>query len=136
MRSTQTQLRTSPLRPVPLFGEDIEVRGMSVAPDPNDAEAFLFRMRALFGINARAEVLTWLLTHRSGHPARIARETGWYSKSVQSILSDLESSGLVAAQRKQREKQFRLEHERWLHLLRPGAGAAAQAEAEEIRWFS
>lgn len=111
----------------PVYGKEVELRGMSVDPDPNDAESFLFRMRAVFGVNARAEILTWLLTHPSGHPARIARETGWYSKSVQSILNDLESSGLVDAQRSDREKHFRMEREKWLQLLQP---------QEELRWFT
>ena len=112
---------------LPVYGKDIELRGMSVAPDPNDGESFLFRMRAIFGVNARAEVLTWLLTHDSGHPARIARETGWFSKSVQTILNDLESSGLVDAQRSDREKHFRLERGKWLHLLQP---------QENLQWFT
>lgn len=110
-----------------VFDKDLARRGMSLPPDPNDRESFLFRMRAVFGVNARAEVITWLLTHPSGHPALIARETGWYVKSVQTTLNDLESSGLVAAQRKDREKVFQLDRAKWLHLLQP---------EEELHWFT
>ena len=95
---------------------------MSVAPDPTEAESFLFRMRSLFGVNARAEILTWLLTHRSGHPAGIARETGWFSKSVQAILNDLEASGLVYANPQEREKHFGLQPDQWMQLLHPKMG--------------
>jgi hypothetical protein len=112
---------------VPAFAKGIALRGMSYAPDPNDSESFLFRMRAVFGVNTRAEVLTWLLTHASGHPANIARETGWYVKSVQTILNDLESSGLVAAHRTDREKVFQLDRAKWLHLLQPNG---------ELHWFT
>lgn len=96
-----------------------ELRGLSGHPDPRLAESSIFTLRSLWGANARAEVIAWLLTHDSGHPARIARETGWKSKSVQQILNDLEASGLVYANSREREKVFRLDQERWLKWLRP-----------------
>ncbi|MES2658108.1 MAG: hypothetical protein V4689_05790 [Verrucomicrobiota bacterium] len=83
-------------------------RGMSQAPDSARPEAFLLRMRMLFGVNARAEVITWLLTHTDGHAARIARETGWFSKSVQAILNDLEQAGMLIARTEGKRKEVTL----------------------------
>ena len=65
----------------------LDLRGMSQPPDPRARENLLFTLRALLGVNARAEIMTWLLTHDSGHPAAIARDTGYFSKSAQQTLN-------------------------------------------------
>jgi len=85
------------LLPSEVLFEKTAGRGMSQPPDPARAEAFLLRMRLVFGVSARAEVITWLLTHEGGHAAGIARETGWFSKSVQAILNGLEQAGMLVS---------------------------------------
>lgn len=93
-------------------------RGLSLRPDPRNPEAFLFKMRSFFGINARAEVFTWLLlSGRSGHPAWIARETGWGAKTVQVVLNEMAESGLVFLTEGEREKRFRIKQDDWQFLL-------------------
>ncbi len=90
----------------------IELRGMSQSPESSRAANLLCGLRALFGVNARAEIFAWLLTHESGHPAAIARDTGYFSKSVQHTLNEMEYSGHIRSRRHGREKIF------WLN---PGA---------------
>lgn len=104
------------------FGDsDFELRGQSFRPDPAAPEAFLFKMRSFFGINARAEVFTWLLLEsRAGHPAWIARETGWGPKTVQVVLNEMAESGLVHLSEGEREKRFRIEVDHWQFVLPPG----------------
>jgi hypothetical protein len=99
----------------------LELRGMSQSPDPRTRENLLFTMRALLGVNARAEIMTWLLTHDSGHPAAIARSTGYFSKSVQQTLNEMEESGQVLSVRRGREKHFRVHAADWRFLLPPPA---------------
>ncbi len=101
-------------------------RSMSQAPDSARPEAFILRMRMLFGVNARAEVITWLLTHADGHAARIARETGWFSKSVQAILNDLEQAGMLIARTDGKRKEV---------SLHPRCGIWHPALAAPLRWF-
>lgn len=86
------------------------LRGMSQAPDPKKKEAFILRMRQLFGVNARVEILTWLFTHSEGHPAYIARDVAWFPKSVQTILNDLEASALVHSHIDGKRKTYALSH--------------------------
>lgn len=95
----------------------IETRGMSQAPRPDQPATFLFKLRALFGLQSRAEVMAWLLSHEHGHPAEIARQTGNYARSVQVVLNELTNSGLIRSFRLGREKQFSLLHAQWRHLL-------------------
>lgn len=107
------------------FGE--EMRGMSQTPDCERRENFLLRMRLVFGVNARAEVITWLLTHRAGHAARIARDTAWFSKSVQTILNDLEKAGIVIAQPMGKRKEY---------AINPRSTIWHPSFAKELQWLS
>lgn len=101
-------------------------RGMSQHPNCEAPQAFIFRMRALFGVGARPEILTWILTHRSGYPAEIARDCGWFSKSVQTILHDFEHSNLLVS---------RVEGKRRLFSLNPRNSLLHPSIAENLAWF-
>ena len=103
-----------------LLREPLELRAMSQAPDPRNPQNLIFALRALLGVNARAEIIAWLLTHPSGHPAAIARSTGYFSKSVQQILNEMADSGHIGAIRVGREKFFSIPRlDRWQALLLP-----------------
>lgn len=120
-------------RPAPYFKEaepvftkhglmrgSLDLRGMSQPPDPQSRQNLIFTLRALLGVNARAEIMAWLLTHESGHPAAIARSTGYFSKSIQQILNEMAESGQVASIRIGREKHFSFpRREKWRALLCP-----------------
>jgi hypothetical protein len=109
----------------------MERRGLSRPPKPNQPASFLLKMRSLVGRQSRAEVFAWLLTHESGHPAQIARETGYFRGSVQNVLNELELSGHVFATREGREKHFVIQREQWRFLL-----TWAQGETAEFpRWI-
>ncbi len=108
----------------------LEHRGMSQSPEPRVRDNLLFTLRALLGVNARAEIMAWLLTHDSGHPAAIARSTGYFSKSVQQTLNEMEESGQVLSARHGREKHFRVRVNDWLFLLPP----AVDGQSAFPRW--
>ena len=99
----------------------LEQRAMSQPPDPRARENLLLTLRALLGVNARAEIMAWLLCHDSGHPAAIARSTGYFSKSVQQTLNEMEESGQILSVRHGREKHFRVRPQDWRFLLPPPA---------------
>ena len=98
-------------------------RHACLPPSPGRPENLLLTLRSLFGVNARAEIMAWLLTHDSGHPAVIARETGYFSKSIQAALNEMEASGVIVAERAGREKHFRLRKHDWADLFGFGASA-------------
>ncbi len=118
-----------------LMRGSLDLRGMSQPPDPQNLPNLIFTLRALLGVNARAEIMAWLLTHESGHPAAIARSTGYFSKSIQQILNEMAESGLVASIRIGREKHFSVpRREKWQVLLCPATGDAA-AFPEWVDWM-
>jgi hypothetical protein len=73
----------------------LELRGLSRLFNPVKPECTLLRLRSLFGISARAEIILYLLTHAAGHPSHIARETGYSQKNVQDTMLDLSASGMI-----------------------------------------
>ncbi|HPG40237.1 MAG TPA: hypothetical protein PLP19_14695 [bacterium] len=77
----------------------------------------LFRLRALFGNNARADIILYLLTHKTGHPRRIARECYYFQKTVQDALVEMAASGIVRVQSRGKEKHYQLAREDWFQLL-------------------
>jgi len=76
----------------------VRLRGMS-RPVPMDVSTnLLFKLRALFGLGTRPEVIAYLLTHRErgGYPSEVARSTCYSAPSVQQTMADLADSGLIA----------------------------------------
>lgn len=113
----------------------LALRHMSQSPDPQGHENLIFTLRALLGVNARAEIMAWLLTHESGHPAAIARATGYFSKSIQQILNEMADSGQLATIRIGREKHFSLPHRaEWQALVCP-AVKAPEAFPRWVDWM-
>lgn len=118
-------------KPVPFFGEpdprfarfrllrsEWKPRGECRLPSPDRAPNLVLVLRALFGMNARAEIMAWLLTHESGHPAAIARATGYFSKSIQTTLNEMEASGQIRSSRDGREKNYWLNRADWRFLIK------------------
>ena len=94
-----------------------EPRAVCQLPRADRPGNLLCTLRALFGVNARAEIMAWLLTHESGHPAAIATDTGYFSKSIQVTLNEMEQSCHVRSERDGREKKFRLNRQDWSFLI-------------------
>lgn len=110
----------------------VELRGMSLPPRPDQPATFLFKLRALFGMQSRAEVIAWLLANEHGHPAEIARQTCYFRSSIPGILNDLAASGHVGAIRIGREKHFSiLRNDDWRFLL---TWKPAEAFPQWINW--
>ena len=95
----------------------VELRGMSRSPDPHLRSNLLMKLRALIGVNARSEILLYLLTHTSGHPGEIARASGYFRKTVQDALNAMELSGHVHSHRHGREKHFWINADEWQFLI-------------------
>ncbi len=132
---------TKPKKTDPIFAKHglfrgvLDLRGMSQTPDSEKPQNLIFTLRALLGVNARAEIMAWLLTHESGHPAAIARSTGYFSKSIQHILNEMLESGQVSSMRIGREKHFSVPHrKRWQALLCPATDDAGEYP-EWIDWI-
>jgi hypothetical protein len=65
-------------------------------------------MRALFGLNARCDVLTYLALDETGHPRQVARELYYSQKAIHDVMTDMACSGVVHSSRGARERTFRI----------------------------
>ncbi|MCK5862858.1 MAG: hypothetical protein KAH38_10255, partial [Candidatus Hydrogenedentes bacterium] len=72
------------------------------------AGSLLLRMRALLGVNARCEILLYLMIHTTGYPSEIAAETHYAQKTVHDALNDMVISGYLSSKRKRRERLCRV----------------------------
>lgn len=83
-------------------------RNYSRAFPPDAPQCFLLKLRALFGVNTRCDVLAYLTMNRSGHPGEIARETYYSQKAIHEVMTDLASSGFVQSAKLGRKRIFRI----------------------------
>lgn len=95
----------------------IKLRGLSSHVPVDSVPALILRLRSLFGLNARAEVVAYLLARQSGHPTEMAKELAYSQPSLFQICKEMAGSALLFAQSHGREKRYRLDRERWMAFL-------------------
>ena len=76
-----------------------------------------FRLRGLFGVTSRSEILLFLLTHPRAHPSLIARQTHYAQPPVAKAMAELATSGLIAERRIDRTREYGLDTPAWLRFL-------------------
>jgi hypothetical protein len=74
-------------------------------------------MRALFGIGSRAEIVLFLVTHRRGHPRRVARQINYAQPPVAKAMADMAQAGFLAERRTAREVEYSLAMAAWRRFL-------------------
>jgi hypothetical protein len=85
----------------------------------NGGSNFLIRLRALFGVNARCEILAFLLDRGYSHPHEVARQTHYFVKTVQDAMVQMRLSGLVTVRSEAGKKIYGLDKSAWSPLLFP-----------------
>lgn len=98
--------------------------GKSRAPTALLPASVAIRLRLMFGVGSRAEVLRYLLTSGTTAPtSRVAEVAGYARRNVSEALSDLSSAGLIVATHRGRRRFWRADLELWGHLLRASSSA-------------
>jgi len=86
----------------------INLRGYSQSFDLQSPACLLLRLRALLGINARAEILCLLASVKEMHPSEAARITSYYQKTIQTTLVEMAQSGVILTRTSKKEKFYKL----------------------------
>jgi len=91
--------------------------------------ALAFRLRLLFGVGARAEVVRYLLTtdRPESSVAEVARAAGFGKRNVADALGALSSSGVIGRLSRGNEHRFAIDAGRWSGLLQVAAGDLPRA---------
>ena len=99
----------------PLFQEagfiraPVHLRELSGRPDPRSPACLRFRLRAMAGIGARSEVLTYLATHEWAHGRLIAERSTYGQAQVAAYLVSLFEAGIVERREEGRRVLYRLD---------------------------
>lgn len=124
-----------------LLRPKFEKRGHA-RPFPREGmAALLLRLRALFGVNLRCEILCLLGSADEVHPSRVARLIGRDPRSTQIVLAEMVHSGVVGVRTCDREKKYALAPDVLDPLLRPGGptpwvNSVPLFRALEIIWLA
>jgi hypothetical protein len=102
-----------------LLRGQIKLRGYSQPFPSQGMPSLLLRLRALLGVNARCELLCLLGAVNEIHPSDIARQTGYFPRTVQNALVEMARSGVVRVRSTNREKRYWLQAGVFDSLLRP-----------------
>lgn len=91
----------------------------SASPDLRLPINFAFRMRAILGVGARAEVARVLLTVEAPDMSlqAIAASCGFTKRNVQEAASTLRAGGFASSRTLGNEQRFKMPREPWLQLL-------------------
>ncbi len=91
-----------------LLRNPVMPRNLSQPFSPDALQCLLLKLRALFGVNTRCDVLAYLAMNRSGHPREIARETYYSQKAIHEVMTELAASGFVQSVKLGRKRVFRI----------------------------
>jgi hypothetical protein len=88
--------------PLPTFGKEdphflaaglsrspVTLRGLSMPPPIEAPPCLILKLRALFGLDPRAEVVSYLLTHPIAGTRELARATAYAPSTIHTVLSRL-----------------------------------------------
>lgn len=119
-----------PLRPDRNFGEvglsrqEYVSRGAVSEFRADHSANLIMKLRTLFGVSSRCELIAYLMTHSEGNPTEIADAAGYSAKTIYNAVSEMYLSGTLFKRTKGRETLFRLDMEPWKALLSPGCSPA------------
>lgn len=106
----------------------IKLRGHAQPFPAKGMPSLLLRLRALLGVNARCELLCLLGAALEIHPSGIARQTGYFPRTVQNALSEMAWSGVVQVRSTKRQKMYWLQSGVLDPLLKP--------EGNPVPWYN
>lgn len=108
-----------------LLKPDTPPSGKSRFPDTERPINFAFRLRSLFGLGSRAEVVRYLITFsETAVPAQsIADAAGYAKRNVNETLTALVASGTVTTFEVGNERRYLLNRAHWDQLLNVQPGA-------------
>lgn len=98
----------------------VELRGQSMPFPSTGIPSLLMRLRALVGLSARCEILCVLGASIEVHPSEVARQTGYFDRTVQNAMLEMARSGVVSVRTERRRKMYWLNPGVLDELLRPG----------------
>ena len=92
-------------------------RGVAEAFRPERAANLILRLRAFLGVNARCEVLGYLLINQTGSPRAIASDCYFFPATISKTMAEMERSGFLTSRTEGRRRIYSLIPETWSQLF-------------------
>ncbi len=77
----------------------------------------ILKLRAIFGVNSRSEVISFLLTHEEANATEIASATSYFSKTIYNTLGEMHFSGKLSRRVIGRETLYSMLDDSWETFL-------------------
>ncbi len=84
---------------------------------PEHSANLLLRLRAFLGVNARCEIIAYLLLNGRGSPRAMSRRCGYFPATVSKAMAEMDSSGYLVSNVEGRHRYYTLNTDSWQHLL-------------------
>ena len=105
------------------------LRGQSQRMPAWTPTSLILKCRALFGVNIRADVFAWLVTHGHGTAGGLARELGYSQRRVQDTLMEMQLAELFQTRFDGNRREYSLDANKgWQFLF--------EATSERAAWFN
>ena len=112
-----------------LARDRFEERGIAGPFRPERTANLILKLRALLGVNARCEILGYLLLNHAGSPRAMASDCYFFPATVSKAMAEMGRSGFLVSRTEGRRKLYHLVPETWSRLL-----LADDARPEWINW--
>jgi len=100
-----------------LARDRFEERGVAETFRPERTANLILRLRAFLGVNARCEVLGYLLINRTGSPRAIASDCYFFPATISKTMAEMERSGFLVSRTEGRRRLYSLIPETWSQLF-------------------
>jgi hypothetical protein len=100
-----------------LLRDRYEARGVVQAFRPEPVANLVMRLRAFLGVNARCEIVTYLLLNDQGSPSSLARDAYYYPLTISKAMAEMRASGYLTSRLNGRRRDHRLVPGGWRDLL-------------------
>ena len=97
--------------------ERFEERGVAQPFRPEPPSNLLLRLRALLGVNARCEILQFLLLNDRGSPRAMAKDCYYFPATISKAMAEMNQSGYVISRTEGRHRFYKLVPDTWKELF-------------------
>ncbi len=100
-----------------LLRDKYEPRGVVQKFRPEPVANLILRLRAFLGVNARCEIIAYLLLNEQGSPGSLARDAYYFPFTISKAMAEMRDSGYLISRINGRRRDHRLVPETWRELL-------------------
>ncbi len=96
---------------------NFELRNMTTLIQTENEQCIFLKMRFLFGLNIRSDIISYLLIDNYKHPSYIAKNLYYTQKGVQDNLVEMSKSGIILVEKNGRKKDYALNKKLWEEMI-------------------